>query len=129
MATKQIGADGTFPLGGPINAIDRGGLRAAFQVSRELRLGVMQFGTEVSWLAAPPSEMRQLAQQMRKRCIEEFGHLPYDKSTLPIRVIANREKGVVELTLPQSAATLAANPELWLALAEVIDTTIETMKQ
>jgi hypothetical protein len=123
-----IGPDGTFPLGSPINELDRGGLYAGFTVNKPMRLGLMQFGATVNWLAGSSDEMQQLATAMRSKCIKAFGNLPYDKSTLPIRVTANRDKGLIELRLPQSAETLAANPEMWLALSEVIETTISSMK-
>jgi hypothetical protein len=118
--TMQIGPTGKYPLG-PINPQDRGGISVAFAIIQADRLGVMHFGTALSWLAAPPIQMRAIADNIRTRCIAVFGDLPYDKSTLPIKVFANQEKGIIELRLPQTAEILAANPEMWLALAEVID--------
>jgi len=43
-------------------------------------------------------------------------------------VTANREKGMIELRLPQTTEILAANPEMWLALAEVLEATVNSMK-
>ena len=128
---RSIGPDGRFPYGRPVNALDQGGLYTGFRVIKEMRLGVMEFGTAVSWLAGSPDEMQELAATMRRAITEAFGDLSYDKSTLPIKVTANANKvtasankGIIELKLPQTAGILAANPEMWLALAEVIDETI-----
>lgn len=119
-----IGPDKSYPLGGPINPIDRGGLYAGFTVIKNKRLCVMQFGTVVDWLAATPAEMTAFAAVMRQRTIAAFGRLPYNKKTLPIKVRANQREGVIELRLPKATTVLAANPEMWLALAEVIEDTI-----
>lgn len=123
-----IGPDGKFIYDVPINQIDRGGLYAGFTVNKRLRRGIMQFGTVVTWLAGSPADMQQLAKVIRQDCIKAFGRLPYNKSQLPIRVTANKEKGVIELRLPQPAEVLVANPEMWLALSEVIETTVSSMK-
>lgn len=127
MPVYKFGPDGNFVFGRPINRMDRGGLYAGFMVSKSMRLGIMKFGTVISWLAISPDEAQQLATTIRSKCTATFGNLSYDKSTLPIRVIANRDKDVVELYLPQSMETLAANPEMWLALSEVIETTVSSM--
>lgn len=126
-----IGPDGSFTFGRPVKPIDQGGLYSGFQVIKAMGLGVMQFGTPVSWLAGTPDQMQELAAVIRRDIIDAFGNLPYDKSTLPIKVTANANKvaasvnkGIIELRLPETVTILAANPEMWLALAEVIDETI-----
>lgn len=126
MAVHKFGPDGNFVYGGPINRLDRGG--SGFIVSKAIRRGIMKFGTVVNWLAISPDEAQQLATAMRSQCIKAFGNLSYNKSQLPIRVIANRDKGVVELYLPAMVETMVAHPEMWLALAEVLDTTVASMK-
>lgn len=122
-----IGPDHTYPLGSPINRNDRGGLYAGFSVNKRLRLGIMQFGTVLSWLSSPPSEMITLAQTIRRMIHKEFGMLPYDKSTLPLKVVGNETVGVVEIYLPQPVETLAANPEMWLALSDVVEAAAKQM--
>lgn len=80
-------------------------------------------------MAGQPDEMTIFVQNVRQRCLAAFGSLPYDKSTLPIRVVANQERRVIELYLPRSAEVLAANPEMWLALCEVIETKIAELRR
>jgi hypothetical protein len=87
----------------------------------------MEFGVEVGWLAATPPAAREMAQVMRAKCIAAFGQLAYDKSQLPVKVEANKAKGVIELYLPERVSALGANPEFWLALAEVMETTAKSM--
>lgn len=125
----KIGPDGTFPLGEPINESDKGGLYAAFRttVLNGRRFGVMDFGTVVTWVGLPIAEARQFADMIRHRTIEAFGTMPYDKSTLPIKISANREKGVIEMTMPSPVQVMAANPEMWIAWAEVIDDVLDGM--
>jgi hypothetical protein len=122
----KIGPDGKFTFGKPINPHDRGGLYAGFRVMviGGKPYGVMKFGTPVSWLAGTPDKMQEWAAHVRREITKAFGNLPYDKSTLPIKVTANANDGIIELKLPEIAGTLAANPEMWLALADVIDETI-----
>ena len=123
-----IGPDGKFGLGTPIRPYDQGGLHCEFIVNKSMRRGIMRFGTAVSWLVGSPEEMQRMATGIRSRCFGAFGRLRYDKSTLPIRVIANRDKRLIELYLPQSMEMLIANPEMWLALSDKIETTIALMK-
>ena len=124
-----LGPDGSFVPGGPLKQGDRGGLNAGFSVNKAGRIGILQFGTELSWMAGQPDEMTIFVQNVRQRCLAAFGSLPYDKSTLPIRVVANQERRVIELYLPRSAEVLAANPEMWLALCEVIETKIAELRR
>lgn len=124
-----IGPDGKFRFGVPINRHDRGGLNCAFSVNKRSRRGTMQFGTAVSWLAGSPDEMQRMAMAIRLKCVQTFGRLRYDKSTLPIRVIAAKDKGMIELYLPQTMEILIANPEMWLALSDQIETTVASMKK
>lgn len=117
----KLGPDGTFFEGRPMNKEDQGGLYAGFIVLKAQRLGVMDFGTSVTWLAMPRMEASKMANQIRTRVTEAFGKLPYNKSELPIRVVHNSDRDVIELHFSQPVGVLAANPELWLALAEVIE--------
>jgi len=98
-------------------------------VSKAERVGVLQFGTALNWMAGQPHEMTIFVQNVRQRCVAAFGSLPYDKSTLPIRVVANQERRVIELYLPRRTQVLAANPEMWLALCEVIETKIAELRK
>lgn len=124
-----IGPTGKFPLGKPMMSGDLGGIIAATTVDRQNRMLVMNFGTGLSWLGAPISEMRGFAKIVRQQILDNFGRMPYDKTTLPIRVNGNKETGIIELHLPRPASVLAANPEMWLALAEVIEDRIKEMTQ
>lgn len=119
----ELGPDGSFIHGGPINAEDKGGLFAGFYVLKEQRIGVMDFKVAVKWVAMPMRYIRPYTYRLRNSIIEAFGDLSYNKSELPIRVVRNRD--VVELHFPQPVAILAANPELWLALAEVMEDVIK----
>lgn len=122
-----IGPDHTFPFGRPLYPDDHGGLYAGFTILAKERLGVLRFGTVVDWVAGSPHEMIVFANMIRDKTLGAFGHLPYDKATLPIRVVADRDKNIIKLQLPQKADVLAANPEMWLALAEVIDEKVATL--
>ena len=123
----RFGPTREFSLGSRINAVDTGGLVSKFTVIRERRVAVMEFGVEGGWLAATPPVAREMAAVMCARCTAAFGPLRYDKSRLPVRVVANKAKGVVELYLPKRMSALGANPEFWMALAEVMDTTAKSM--
>lgn len=118
----MIGPDDNFFRGKPLVPQDRGGLFAAFSVSKTRRLGVMDFGTVLDWVAATPHQARKVAGAIRAGILKNFGNLPYDITTLPIIVTGNKEKQIIEVKLPQRLAVLAANPEMWLALAERLDT-------
>lgn len=122
-----IGPRHEYPLGTPINERDQGRLCAAFRTVKQSRVGVMQFGTVVSWLAGNPMEMAALAGLIRADVYRDFGRLPYDKGTLPIRVVVNQQRRVIELYLPKEMDILVANPEMWLALAETIDSAVKRL--
>lgn len=123
----EVGPNGSFALGEPINAIDQGGLQIAFKVHRQRRLASFDFGTVVDWLAGAPPEIIRIAKVVRTETIARFGDLPYDKSKLPVLVRANKAKGVVEIHLPRPMQLLSANPEFWLAYAEVTETCARSM--
>jgi hypothetical protein len=101
---------------------DRGGLYVAFSVNKKKRMVFMDFGTVVSWIAAPKDEALAVANGMRIFVIRHFGMLPYNKAELPIRVVVNKENGSIESHLPMEMGVLGANPELFLAWAEVTET-------
>jgi hypothetical protein len=124
----MFGPTGEFPKG-RLNSEDRGSLCVSFTVLKDLRIAVMSFGTELQWLAFYYEQTKSIVTLIRKRIIEEFGELSYDKSTLPIKVINNREKNIIEIHLPKETQRLAANPEMWLALAEVIEDVQHTGKE
>ena len=117
----KLGPDGSFMEGGPINAEDQGGLFVEFGVLKNKRLAVMQFHTTVKWVAIPFKDVKAYVDLLRNSIHKTFGEMPYDKSTLPIRVIRNTKRDVIELHFPQPVGILAANLELWLALAEVME--------
>lgn len=81
----------------------------------------MDFGVGVTWVALPKRYARPFAHRIRTSIIEAFGDLPCNKSKLPIIVKRSADRNdVIELRFPQPVGILAANPELWLALTEVI---------
>jgi hypothetical protein len=127
---RGIGPTGEFSLGKPSRPDDQGGLNVSLSVVRTpVKLVVMKFGCVVTWVSAPPAEIQTIATAMRRMVIRNFGRmLLYDKSTLPIGVVANREANTIELHLPKPAYVLAANPEMWLALAEVIEDRIKELQ-
>jgi hypothetical protein len=117
----KLGPDNSYPLGQPMFAGDRGGLLAGFSVVKDKRWCVMQFGTVLDIVGMQADEARTLAQSFRARVHENFGRLPYNPATLPLQVIAEREKNVVMVRLPQATSVLVANPEMWLGLADHLD--------
>lgn len=125
MLQSRIGPERIYPVG--FNVFAQGDIYAEFSVATSFRLGVMEFGSTRRALTAPPYQMRQLARLLRAKCTRAFGVLSYDRSALPIKVIAHKKKGMMELRLPEPCNKVAANPEMWLALAEAIDTTAAAM--
>jgi hypothetical protein len=117
----ELGPTGTLPLGAPINAIDRGGCNVGFRIEPGFRLATLKFGTMLRWLAILAPEAKDMATQVRSIIINAFGIMPYDKLGLPLKVTYNRDKGIIEIRLPTAASQLTANPEMWLALCEVIE--------
>ena len=117
----QYGPDGTFPFGIPVNAIDKGGCYAHFRVVKKLRVAMMDFGTMVTWMVVPPDEAKQHAKMFREKLAEAFGNLSYNAAELPLRIVANKQKMLIETYMPQPLSILAANPELFLAWAEKLD--------
>ena len=119
MTSPKIGPTGVHDRE-PLNSMDRGSLNAAFHpvIVDGKPCIAMEFGTALDWLAAGPVDTMIMVVGFRQRVKEWFGLMPYDVSTLPIRVIANIEKNVVESHLPVWTDTLVANPEVFLAWAD-----------
>jgi hypothetical protein len=124
MLRSRIAPERVYPFGNSAFATD--GLPAEFSIAVP-RMGIMDFGISCQRLVATPSKMRQLARLLRVTCTSAFGVMTFDRVALPIKVIANKKKGVMELRWPDPCERLAAQPEVWLALAEAIDTTAATM--
>lgn len=119
--SRTIGPQGRYPYGQPLKEGDGGEIRVGFYINEEKHLACLNFGTLLTWLSVPPAEAAKQVKIIKNAVIRVFGERPYDKSTLPIRVIANREKGVIELHFPLVATSFCANPEVWLALCERIE--------
>ena len=124
---QKIGPDGTYPQGGPLNEFDEGGLNVAFSIVEDKRMAVMHFGTTVKWLAVPPEVALEQALFMRERIHEKFGEMSYDATTLPLRVEIDKVKRIITTTMPQAAAILAANPEMFLAWAEYLEVAADSL--
>jgi hypothetical protein len=123
----KIGPTGRHKPGGPANPQDRGGLYVAIKSLKARRQIAIDFGTAVTWLALTKDEALGMVAYLRMLVTRDFGNMPYDKSTLPIKVTANPPHGIVEWHLPQTATVLVANPELFLALAEVTEDVANTL--
>jgi hypothetical protein len=119
--TPMIGPSGKHEIP-PINASDKGGIYVGFKVlGTPKRLMAQNFGTTVSWFAIHVTQAQAAATAMRKLIVDAYGMMPYNKATLPLKVILNKEKGVIEVHLPLATDMLVANAEMWLAFAEVIE--------
>ena len=106
---------------------DLGHLAMELRVSVSKRRLLLDFGKVIDWVCCPPDEARAIATQMRA-CVERnFGDLSYDVTTLPIQIEAERETGVVVVTLPTPASCLLVKPEMVLALAQRLDTAAASM--
>lgn len=117
----KIGPTGEFPFGEPINEKDRGGIFVGLHVRRAARQIILNFNTTTDWLAMPRSETIATIEEFRKIVTKNFGHLPYDASTLPIKVTVNHTKGIVESRLPIATSVLVANPEMFLGWADHLE--------
>ena len=116
-----IGPDGKFSPHGKLAPFDRGGITVAIKALPARRLIVMEFGTELSWLASTASEAEELSVFFRNLVKEHWGDLTYVVEELPIDVIINVDKAVIESYLPQSVSILVANPEVFLAWAQRLE--------
>lgn len=119
--TTKIGPDGQYILGGPQRPEDKGGLNAGMRINKNKRLILLNFGTMVDWVALPGTEALNHAQRIRERMHETFGILPYSLDSFPFKIVANKQKGIVEWFMPQPIEVLVANPELFLALADRLE--------
>jgi len=117
MAT--LGPEGRYPLGTPFDRSDVGAMKVAFHIMKEHRFAVLEFGTRLNWFFLTLEKARTLSEAVRSAITNAFGLVPFDVSTLPLTVTANR--GVVEIVMPQICSELGGNPEMWLALAHRID--------
>ncbi len=117
----KLGPTGEFPFGGPIQPKDRGGIYAGMAVNRRQRMIIMTFHTSLDWLATKPESAIAMAGRFRALVTENFGPLPYDASTLPFKVTANRANNLVEVRLPHEAPGIAANPEMFLGWADHLE--------
>lgn len=116
----KIGPTGQYPFGRPVDPTDRGGLHAGFAILRAKRLCVLEFGTLLEYVNVTISEARTMNTMLRKGIRKEWGDLSYNKTELPIRVRIVH-KNLVQITLPRRGSGIVANPEVFLALAEVIE--------
>ncbi len=116
-----IGPEYRYPYGKKLMQGDRGGIFVGFTVLKKERMAAWVFGTDCSFFCDPPDTIRNFSRVIRDRVIAAFGALPYDASTLPLRVVANHTTHMVEIHLPATTPVIIANPEMWLALAERID--------
>jgi hypothetical protein len=102
---------------------------AKVTVYKKERLILMEFGGELDWLAGPPAKMVANAQKLRALVIRNFGPLSYDKTQLPMQVVANKQTKEIEVHLPTFASSIAANPEMWLAFTEAIEDAAHDIEQ
>ena len=116
----NTGPTGDYPIG-KMRPDDKGGLNVGISCSVTRRLIIMEFGTTVTWIGVPAAEALEYAKVFRQKVKEDFGDLPYDASTLPIRVEADIKKGVVISHMPIPTNMLVANPECFLGWAEQME--------
>lgn len=124
----KLGPTGEFPFGKPIDENDRGGLYVAFKVHKEIRRCSWDFGTTLWHISGPIPEMRHNSRVMVEAIHKAWGKLPYNKAELPmnVRIIHGN---IVQVHLPQPTSILVANPEVFLALAEVIEDRIKKVRK
>jgi hypothetical protein len=123
----SLGPTGKFIAGKPLVSGDRGELVAGFVRVPGKRQYVMNFGTELSFFQATREQAKTLADSLQQQVAEDFGKLPYDKNTLPIKVECDLTHHTLRILLPQSVEILVANPEVWLALADEIKTKLRQL--
>ena len=116
-----IGPTHSYPHGKPLMPGDRGGINIGFQAISELGVAIMDFRTDIEFLCDRPDALCAFAARIRATIIIAFGRRSYDASTLPLKVSANPQTGMVEIDLPMATPMIVANPEMWLALAERIE--------
>ena len=88
----------------------------------------MNFGTVVSFIASAADDTLAQAEMFRKAIEASFGPLRYDASQLPIQVVPNVGKQIVESYFPQSLQILAANPEVFLAWADKLEEAVTVLR-
>lgn len=123
----KIGPTGIHDIP-PTRQGDQGGINVGLRLDIPNRMVSLNFGTTVTWFCSPYAQLQATLANIRQRIINEFGDLPFDASTLPLKVQTNPQAGTIEIHLPTPAAVLAANPEVWLALAEKVDEAASRLK-
>jgi hypothetical protein len=117
---EQIGPTGDYRLGAPLNEKDRGGLNVAVGIVDKYIL--MEFGTQLDWLAGGPEHMLPVGIRLGQLAIKlSNGNINFDQlglaaygdvdasNPLPggIEVTLNREKELIETKLPSGVEMLA----------------------
>jgi hypothetical protein len=114
----QAGPTGEFQFGQPMEAGDKGSIYIGFKTLKPHKQAYLKFGTAVHYLLADKDQALALADAMERAIIKDFGKLPYNKAELPIVVQA--DNNMVRIVFPIVGALIIANPEMFLALAEVM---------
>jgi len=122
-----VGPSRSFPFDAPIRPGDQGGLFGSIKVIKERRQVVFDFGTPISWVSLPPHAAKTYAAAIRAMVHANFGKLPYNARTLPLRVEAEQHTGLIVITMPETLNMLVVNPEVVLALAERMEVAIAKM--
>ncbi len=81
----------------------------------------LDFGTVIGSMTLKPSVALMYAVTLRKTVKQYFGKFNYDVSTLPFKVIANKEISLVETTFPRAFSILIMNPEGFLGWADHLE--------
>lgn len=121
MTSSKIGPTNRYPDGSPLNTTDQGGIAVGVTVLREQRRIVMRFGATLQWLALTTESASQSAAAFRRLVLANFGEVPYAVDTLPLKITVDQSREIIKTTLPAAASELVANPEVFLAWAELLD--------
>jgi len=101
---------------------DRGGCYAAFKVLKEERLVVLNFGTDLSFVAFSTSDAELQINLFREEIYKAFGSVTSsDPRKLPIRVVPNVRKQIIVSYFSEELQVLVAEPECFLAWAAELE--------
>lgn len=122
------GPTGIFPAGGPLVPRDRGELACKVTVVPNRRALTMDFGTRVDFVVMHAGEAHALAATLRAMVEKHFGTLTFEAAPLAeyVAVRALHSRKLIQIAFSAASmvgaqGVLAANPELFLALAQRVD--------
>ncbi len=121
MSKYKPGPQGRYPSGRPQRSGDRGALVGALQRVRGQRQLALELGTLLTWVAVPPVDALAQAAAIRALVHRHWGELPYNPTTLPIRVEPQLRTGQIESHFPERLSVLRADPEVFLAWADRLE--------